>query len=97
MLTVMTETIVREGMEAEWDRAYHERATDAQRQPGWVALHLLMPHGSPRSRVVVGTWRDRESWERWHETDTFQRTREALNAATESHGDDRWFDVVEQK
>ena len=97
MLTVITETTVKNGREADWDRAYHERAADARNQPGWVDLHLLVPVDDGRRRVVVGTWQDRESWERWHTTDTFERTRDRLNDATESHGDDRWHEVVEQR
>jgi heme-degrading monooxygenase HmoA len=97
MLTVITETTVQAGREADWDRAYHERAADARNQSGWVDLHLLVPVGDQRRRVVVGTWQDRESWERWHGTETFKRTRDQLNDATESNGDDRWYEVVEQR
>src|SRR5689334_5656392 len=96
MLTVITETTVKAGSEADWDRAYHERAADARQQEGWVDLHLLIPLDDERRRVVVGSWRDREAWQGWHDTETFQRTREVLDRATESHGDDRWFQVVER-
>ena len=54
MLTVMTETAVKSGREADWDRAYHERAADARNQPGWVDLHLLVPVDDPSKRIVVG-------------------------------------------
>jgi heme-degrading monooxygenase HmoA len=97
MLTVITETTVKQGREDDWNRAFSERVDDAQKQPGWVDLHLLIPQDDATKRFVVGTWQDRESWERWHETETFQRTREALNDATETHGADRWFNVVEQE
>jgi heme-degrading monooxygenase HmoA len=97
MMTVITETTVIEGREDDWNRAYRERAEDAQRQDGWVDLHLLIPVDEPRKRVVVGSWTDRDAWERWHETETFQRTREALDAATAVHGSDRWFNVVEHE
>jgi heme-degrading monooxygenase HmoA len=97
MLTVISETTVKPGREGEWDAAYHERAADARNQEGWVDLHLLVPVDDLNRRVVVGSWRDRDAWERWHETETFRRTRERLDDATESHGEDRWFDVVEEK
>jgi heme-degrading monooxygenase HmoA len=51
----------------------------------------------PRQRVVVGTWRDREAWEQWHTTEAFGLTRDRLDQATESHGEDRWFNVVEEQ
>jgi heme-degrading monooxygenase HmoA len=97
MLTVITETTVRQGRETAWDRAYHERAADARRQDGWVDLHLLIPEGDGRQRVVIGTWRDRDAWQRWHATEAFQHTKQQLDDATESHGDERWFRVVEQQ
>jgi heme-degrading monooxygenase HmoA len=97
MLTVITETTVKPGREADWDAAYHERAAHARKQEGWVDLHLLVPVDDRRRRVVVGTWRDRDAWERWHETETFRGTRERLDDATESHGEDRWFDVAEEE
>jgi len=69
MLTVITETTVLSGQEAAWDAAYHERASDARRQGGWVDLHLLIPGrrsesaGSrrhlARPRVVATLARDR--------------------------------------
>lgn len=97
MLTVITETTVRRGREAEWDAAYHERAADARRQPGWLDLHLLAPVDQPQARIVVGTWRDRDAWRAWHETDGFLATRARLDAATETTGEDRWFEVVEER
>jgi heme-degrading monooxygenase HmoA len=97
MLTVISETTVKPGREAQWDAAYHERAADARSQDGWVDLHLLVPVDDQRTRVIVGTWRDRESWGRWHDTEIFHRTRDRLDAATESGGQHRWYDVVEDR
>jgi heme-degrading monooxygenase HmoA len=97
MKTVLTETRVKPGREGEWDRAFRERAADARRQPGWIDLHLLVPEGDPQGRLVVGTWTDREAWSRWHETESFQATRDLLDDATEERGDDRWFDVIEEE
>ena len=97
MLTVISHTRVKNGRGAEWDAAYHERAADARMQRGWMDLHLLVPVDDQQSRVIVGTWQDRESWELWHDTDVFTRTRERLNAATESGGEHHWYDVVEDR
>jgi heme-degrading monooxygenase HmoA len=97
MLTVITETTVKPGREADWDAAYYERAAAAQAQDGWVELQLLVPLEDRRHRVVVGTWRDRQSWQQWHETEAFQATRERLDDATERHGDDRWFEVATEE
>ncbi|MEI2618746.1 MAG: antibiotic biosynthesis monooxygenase family protein [Thermomicrobiales bacterium] len=97
MMTVMSETRVKAGHEAEWDAAYAERAADARTQDGWVDLHLLVPETDPAARVIVGTWRDKDAWRRWHQTETFQRTRELLDGASDDRGDDHWYAVVEQE
>ena len=97
MVSVISETRVKPGQEAAWDAAYHERAADARSQPGWVDLHLLMPEDDPQTRVIVGHWRDRQAWARWHDTDIFHQTRDRLDAATESGGEHRWYDVVEDQ
>jgi heme-degrading monooxygenase HmoA len=97
MLTVISETRVKPGRESDWDAAYHERAADARTQDGWVDLHLLVPVDDTRARVIVGTWRDHDAWQRWHDTDVFQRTRDRLDAATAGGGEHRWYDVVEDR
>lgn len=93
-MTVITETAIESGQEAAWDDLYHQRFEDARTQPGWVAMQLLIPADAPNSRVVVGTWQRREDWEKWHATDTFARTREQMNRLTQSHGQDRWYEVA---
>lgn len=97
MMTVITETSVKSGREQVWDQAFKSRAADAQQQPGWVATQLLVPVDDGQKRIVVGTWQDQQSWERWHTTDSFQQTRDQLNSATIDDGAERWFEVtVEQ-
>ena len=92
MLTVISETRVKPGRGHDWDAAYHVRAAGARTQPGWVDLHLLVPADDPQARVIVGTWRDRAAWQRWHDTDVFHRTREQLDAATEQAGEgQKWL------
>jgi heme-degrading monooxygenase HmoA len=97
MLTVITETTVKPGHEADWDAAYFERAAAAQSQDGWHELQLLIPLDDSRRRVVVGTWRDQDAWRAWHTSEAFQSTGARLDAATDQHGDDRWFRVVTEE
>ena len=94
MMTVITETTLEPGQEAEWDRAFEERLATARQQPGWVGVQLLIPVDAPNTRVVVGTWQDRAAWGAWHQTDPFQQTRRRMNEADRSHGHERWFQVV---
>ena len=94
MMTVITETTIKPGQETQWDQAFQERLADAQQQPGWLALQLLIPLDAPNKRVVVGTWQSRAAWEAWHTTETFQRTRQQLNALGQSDGQERWYEVA---
>lgn len=94
MMTVITETSVQPGQESAWDQVFKARSEDATGQPGWVATQLLIPVDDRQKRIVVGTWQDRESWERWHTTKSFQRTRDQLNGVTTDDGHERWYEVV---
>lgn len=94
MMTVITETTLEPGQEPEWDEAFRERIEDAQTQPGFVAAQLLIPLDAPNKRVVAGTWATRADWEAWHNTETFQSTRERMNRVQQSQGEERWFEVV---
>ena len=94
MMTVITESTIQPGNEAQWDRAFEERQRAAREQPGWLALQVLIPEGEPQKRVVVGTWESREDWARWHAADPFQKTREQLDRADASDGRERWFAVA---
>lgn len=94
MMTVITQTSVQPGKEGAWDQVFKERSKDASQQPGWVATQLLIPVDDRQKRVVVGTWQDQESWERWHATESFQRTRNELNEVTTDDGNEHWYEVV---
>lgn len=96
MMTVITETTLKPGQEQEWDQAFAERLHNARNQPGWVDLQVLSPEGQPHKRVVVGTWRSRADWERWHQTPIFQRTRGRMSAATAEDGQPHWYEVMER-
>ncbi|MDP9371957.1 MAG: antibiotic biosynthesis monooxygenase [Chloroflexota bacterium] len=94
MMTIITETTIESGQEPQWDEAFQERLADARQQPGWIALQLLIPLEAPNKRVVVGTWETRAAWEAWHNTETFQRTRQRMNELDQSDGQERWYEVV---
>lgn len=93
MQTVITETSVKPGQEAEWDRVFQERVADARKQLGWLGVELLIPSDQPAKRVVVGTWQSRTDWDRWHDTQAFKETRQRLAGVTESDGEPRWYAV----
>ena len=94
MMTVITETTLEVGQEPAWDNAFQERLAEAQKQPGWIGVQLLIPLDAPNKRVVVGTWESRADWEAWHATETFQRTRQQMNELNQSDGREQWYEVV---
>lgn len=94
MMTVITEVTIETGQEPEWDKAFQQRIQDAQGQPGWVGLQLLIPLDAPNKRVVVGTWQTRADWEAWHATRPFQQTKQHLDVAEQSSSKERWFEVI---
>jgi heme-degrading monooxygenase HmoA len=93
MFTVITETTLKPGQEEDWDRAFQERITEASRQPGWLGVNLLIPTEDMNKRVVVGTWQSQGDWDRWHQTDAFQKSRPTLAAATKDDGQPHWYNV----
>ncbi len=95
MMTIMTETTLKEGMEPQWDEAYRRRAEAVADHDGWVSLQLLIPLDAPNKRVVLGTWRNRADWEAWHSSDIFLETRDKMNAAEETEDrQEQWYEVV---
>jgi len=91
--TVIAESTIEAGNEAQWDAAFEARLQAAQEQPGWLASQVPIPEGEPQQRVIVGTWASRAAWERWHRADPFRQTRQQLDAADRSDGRERWFAV----
>lgn len=94
MRAVITETTVKSGQQKTWDNAFQERSKAAANQPGLIGMSLLIPFDDDRKRMVVGLWESEDDWRNWHQTDAFQRTRDSLDAATESEGQPRWHQVA---
>ncbi|MGN6565251.1 MAG: antibiotic biosynthesis monooxygenase family protein [Thermomicrobiales bacterium] len=94
MMTVITETTIQPGNEAQWDQAFEERIQAAKEQPGWHALQVLIPENAPNKRIIVGTWEDRAAWERWHTAGAFRETRQQLNQLGAADGQEHWYTVA---
>ena len=94
MMTVVTTTKLRSGAEAEWDSAMRERFESARNRPGWISGQLLTPDDRSSARMIVGTWRSREDWERWHHDPAFLQQRETLERLEEEPSRSEWFRVV---
>lgn len=94
MMTVITEVVLSEGAEPEWDAIMRKRLEIAKERPGWVAGQLLIPLDALHKRTVVGTWTTRAEWEAWHEDPRFQETRERLEGLQQSAGEASWHEVI---
>jgi heme-degrading monooxygenase HmoA len=94
MMTVITEITIEPGQEPKWDETFRTRYQDVKGQPGWLGMQLLIPLDAPNKRLVVGTWQTRADWEAWHNTKSFQKTRETMDSVKQSSSEDRWYEVV---
>jgi heme-degrading monooxygenase HmoA len=94
MVTIVTHVQLREGAEGEWDVAMRKRLAAAKKQPGWVGGQLLQSVDQPNRRVIVGTWRTRAHWERWHKDPLFAETRARLDGLESRPAEHWWHEVV---
>jgi heme-degrading monooxygenase HmoA len=94
MMTIVTHVQLREGAEGEWDAAMRKRLSAAKKQPGWVGGQLLRSGDQPKRRVIVGTWRTRADWEKWHKDPLFAETRGRLDGLESGPAEHWWHDVV---
>ena len=97
MMTVITRVELRDGAQAEWDAAMHERLAAAQDQPGWIGGQLLRPLDQHSARVIVGTWASREDWASWHDAEAFRETRQRLEGLQAGAGEMVWHEAIEDR
>jgi heme-degrading monooxygenase HmoA len=94
MVTIVTHVRLREGAEGEWDAAMRKRLSAAKKQPGWVGGQLLRSGDQPNRRVIVGTWRTRADWDKWHGDPVFAETRVRLDGLESGPAEHWWHEVV---
>ena len=94
MVSIVTNVRLQEGRERDWDAVMRERMAAAAKQPGWIGGQLLEPDAGSR-RTIVGTWRTRDDWQRWHEDPAFTKTRRELDQLTTEPEQHTWYRVVD--
>jgi len=97
MMTVITQAVLQEGSEPEWDAAMRERLESAYGTHGWIGGQLLIPLERLNERVVVGTWETRADWEAWHLDEAFQETRARMDGLEQKPSVTTWHEVVVDK
>lgn len=93
-MTIVTHTEVKDGAERRWDAVMRERMIAAKAQPGWIGGQLLRSADEPNKRVIVGTWRARADWEKWHKDPRFAETRQELDELVTGPAEHWWHEVV---
>jgi heme-degrading monooxygenase HmoA len=94
MVTIVTEIQVRDGAEHEWDAIMRKRMAAAKGQPGWIGGQLLRSGERPNRRMIVGTWKSRGDWEKWHKNPLFAGTRRQLDEMASGPEVHEWHEVV---
>ena len=94
MVTIVTNVELKEGADRQWDAVMGSRMTGAKKRQGWVGGQLLRSEERPRRRVIIGTWKTRADWERWHKDPQFAETRRQLDGLVVGPEEHWWHDVV---
>jgi heme-degrading monooxygenase HmoA len=48
----------------------------------------------PNARIIVGTWRSRDDWEKWHTDAEFRETRQRLDGLQAQPDEMSWSEVL---
>ena len=94
MKTIVTHVHLKPAAGRDWDAVMRKRLSAVTQQPGWVGGQLLRPADNEDKRVIVGTWRARADWDRWHHDPTFAETRQRLEGLESAPAEHWWHDVV---
>jgi heme-degrading monooxygenase HmoA len=93
-MTIVTRSVLKDGSANEWDAAMRERMSEAHTAQGWISGRILVPVDQPNGRVIVGTWQNRQDWERWHTDEEFRETRERLDGLQAQPDEMSWNEVL---
>jgi heme-degrading monooxygenase HmoA len=94
MKTIVTHVHLKPGTGRDWDAVMRRRLSAARKRPGWVGGQLLRPVDKEDAREIVGTWRTRPDWEKWHHDPQFAETRQRLEGLESAPAEHWWHDVV---
>jgi heme-degrading monooxygenase HmoA len=94
MMTIVTHCTIEPGKEPAWDTAFQQRVEAAKKQPGWVGAQLCIPADAVNKRIIIGTWETRAHWEAWHNSPSFQKTREQMEGSETEPRNEWWHEVI---
>ncbi|SDU01618.1 antibiotic biosynthesis monooxygenase family protein [Halopseudomonas salegens] len=65
MIKVLIERIIAEGLEHPYEEIARNMLQKAIQSPGFISGESFQDLERPNHRVIVVTWQNRHSWERW--------------------------------
>jgi|TARA_R110002051_G_scaffold11146_1_gene40959 heme-degrading monooxygenase HmoA len=65
MIKVLIERVIAEGLEQPYEEAARKVIQQAVQSPGFISGESFRDLERPNHRIVMVTWQNRHSWERW--------------------------------
>jgi antibiotic biosynthesis monooxygenase (ABM) superfamily enzyme len=65
MIKVLIERVIAEGLEQPYEEAARKVIQQAIQSPGFISGESFRDLERPNQRIVMVTWQNRHSWERW--------------------------------
>jgi heme-degrading monooxygenase HmoA len=65
MIKVLIERVIAEGLEEPYEAAARKVIQQAIQSPGFISGESFRDLERPNHRIVMVTWQNRHSWERW--------------------------------
>ncbi len=65
MIKVLIERVIAEGLEQPYEAAARKVIQQAIQSPGFISGESFRDLERPNHRIVMVTWQNRHSWERW--------------------------------
>lgn len=76
MIKVLIKRVIAEGLEEHYEAAARRIIQQAIQSPGFISGESFRDLERPNHRIVMVTWQNRHSWERWEKSEA---RRDSLN------------------
>ena len=80
MIKVLIERIIAEGLEQPYEDIARRMLQQAIQSPGFISGESFQDLERPNHRIIMVTWQNRHSWERWEKSAARQESISAFTA-----------------
>ena len=80
MIKVLIERIIAEGLEQPYEEIARKMLQKAIQSPGFISGESFQDLERPNHRIIMVTWQNRHSWERWENSSARQQSIGAFSA-----------------